>query len=204
MLYFLVRILYIIVNTDRKCRDFGEEFVSIFVGIKRKKYIVHKKRVCKSCQHLKKAFQGPFEETENRELYWKDDKPEAVELLINYLYSSKIPSHHTERHLQNLYELYFLADRINVIGVMDKTMDTIQEMAVKYDLTDELIAMNLVKRAIEIPQRNRGMRLFCIDMMIYVFLMRWRHDPGDSDAISNESEAGTKTRTLDSSSSQRI
>ena len=39
-------------------RDFGEEIVSIFVGKKRKKYLVHKKRVCNSCLHLKKAFEG--------------------------------------------------------------------------------------------------------------------------------------------------
>ena len=119
-----------------------------------------------------------------------------MELLINYLYSSKIPSHHTETHLHHLYELYFLADRIKMIEVMDKTMDAIQATAVKYNLMDELIDPNLVQQAIQIPQKNKGLRLFCIDMMIYAFLKRWIEHPEDSDTSSNDSESGDQENEI--------
>jgi len=92
-------------ETNLKSRDFSEELVSIVVRDKRKKYVAYKKVVCKSCWYFKAAFKRLFQEAQKGEFYMQEQKPEAVALLINYLYKSEIPMHNTESHLRNLYEL---------------------------------------------------------------------------------------------------
>jgi hypothetical protein len=57
-----------------------------------------------------------------------------------------------------------------MVGLMDEVMDKIQSMTAVYELMDGLIATDLVRRAIDLPQKRNGLRRFCIDMMVLCLL----------------------------------
>jgi hypothetical protein len=92
--------------------------------------------------------------------------------------------HNTEYHLRNLYKVYFSCGQ-NQHG-WDEVMDKIQSMAAVYELMDELITKDLVERAIELRQKSKGLRRFCIDMMVYVFLIRSQDDARHMDISGNK------------------
>jgi hypothetical protein len=93
-----------------------------------------------------------------------DDNPGAFSLYIDWLYRSTIPIVNTEAHLRNIYELYFLADKLCLVDLKDKTMDTIQDMAMKFGLMDELIKPDLVSNVIAKTRTKmeRTTRLLCL------------------------------------------
>ncbi|KAE9381260.1 hypothetical protein N431DRAFT_322954, partial [Stipitochalara longipes BDJ] len=148
--------------------NLGDELVTIYVGDKRKKFVVHKKLLCGSADYFKGAFTRGFEEARKGEMYMSDDSPEAFSLYVDWLYRSSIPIVNTEAHLRSLYELYLLADKLCLIELKDKTMDTIQDMAVKYDLKDELIKPILVTKVIQNTlTKMEGLRSFCVHQMVW-------------------------------------
>jgi BTB/POZ domain len=161
--------------------------VTLYVGPKRKEFIVHRNFICHSAKFFKKAFTGNFKEA-NGEMHMPDDDPGAVSLYIDWLYRSSIPIVTTEIHLHKLYELYFFADKLCLMELKDKTMDTIQDMAKEFDLMDELIKPELVTKVMtNTPMKNEGLRHFCIYHMVFVFLRRWGDGGGDTES-ENEYE----------------
>jgi hypothetical protein len=112
-----------------------------------------------------------------------EDSPGAFSLYVDWLYRGKVPMSNTEAHLKHLYELYFLANKLCLIELKDKTMDTIQDMAKKYDLKDELIKPSLLVTIIQnTPTRIEGLRRFCIFQLVWVYLSRWSNiEGGDYD-----------------------
>jgi hypothetical protein len=168
--------------------------VTIYVGPKRKEFIVHKKLLCGSADYFKGAFTRDFEEARNGEMYMPEDSSGAFSLFVDWLYRSSIPMSNTEAHLNNLYELYFLANKLCLISLKDKTMDAIQDMASKYDLKDELIKPELVKKVMKTtPTKHEGLRKFCVHQMVYVYLERYKDDPRDDEESENEYEPESET-----------
>lgn len=102
-----------------------------------------------------------------------EDNPEAFSLFVNWLYRSTIPMSNTEAHLHNLYELYFLANRLCLIDLKDKTMDAIQDMAFQYNLEYELITPELVTKVMKnTPTKRGGLQAFCIWQMVFIYLKK--------------------------------
>jgi hypothetical protein len=60
------------------------------------------------------------------------------------VYRSTIPIIDTEEHLDTLYDLYFLANKLCPVDLKDETMVEIQELARKYDLKHRLLAPELL------------------------------------------------------------
>jgi hypothetical protein len=68
-------------------------------------------------------------------------------------------------------------------------MDTIQDMAAKYDLKDELIKPQMIIKVLKnIPNRNHGLRWFCAQHLVFVYLQRWREDPDDDESENDYDE----------------
>jgi hypothetical protein len=147
--------------------------VTIFVGDKRKKFVVHKKLLCESADYFKGAFTNDFEEARKGEMYMPEDSPGAFSLFVDWLYRSAIPMTNTEAHLHNLYDLYIFAEKLCLAELKDQTMDSIQKMATKFDLRDQLITGELLKKVLgETSEPIGGLKRFCLDVMIYVYLHR--------------------------------
>jgi hypothetical protein len=115
-------------------------------------------------------------------MYMPEDEPGAFALSVDYIYRSKIPTGNTENHLNNLYDFYYLAEKLCLTELKDKIMDSIQDMAWKYDLKDQLVTPKLIKRAMQqVSPVNEGLKHFCIYNMVFVLLSKWHQDPNFTD-----------------------
>jgi hypothetical protein len=148
--------------------------VTIYVGPERKDFIVHKKLLCESAQFFKGALTRDFEEAHKGEIEMLEDSPGAFSLYVDWIYRSTLPTANTEEHLHNLYDLYIFAEKLCLVELKDKTMDSIQDMAKKYDLNDELITVDLVSKVLlNTRPKWEGFRLFLIYHMVFVYLNRY-------------------------------
>jgi hypothetical protein len=144
-------------------------------------------------------------------MYMPEDEPGAFALFVDYIYRSKIPTGNTENHLNNLYDFYYLADKLCLTGLKDKIMDAIQDMAVKYDLRDQLITHKIIRNAMkQASPTNVGLKCFTIRALVFVYLLRRQKDPelgddslidGNQDTQDNAADQGppflhTKKRDL--------
>jgi hypothetical protein len=151
--------------------------VTIYVGPERKDFIVHKKLLCESAQFFKGALMRDFEEAHKGEIVMLEDSPGAFSLYVDWIYRSTLPTGNTEEHLHNLYDLYIFAEKLCLLELKDKTMDSIQDMAKKYDLKDELITVDLVSKVLlNTRSKWEGLRNFLIFQMGFVYLNRYLNE----------------------------
>ncbi|TGO54251.1 hypothetical protein BCON_0110g00310 [Botryotinia convoluta] len=102
------------------------ETVILYVGSKRKKYIVHKKILCDQSEFFNAGFNNGFKEATDGEMYLPEDDPATFADLIEYFYRGTLPytDKTTTRPVQ---ELYCPAEKICMPLLMDKLMDAIME-----------------------------------------------------------------------------
>ncbi|KAF7894602.1 uncharacterized protein EAF01_010052 [Botrytis porri] len=67
------------------------ETVILYVGPKRKKYIVHKKVLCDQSEFFNAWFNKGFEEAANGEMCLPEDDPATCADLIEYFYRGTLP-----------------------------------------------------------------------------------------------------------------
>lgn len=164
--------------------------MTIYVGPKRKEFIVHKKLLCESADYFKGAFTRDFKEARKGEMYMPEDSPGAFSLYVDWLYRSAIPMANTEDHLHNLYELYFLAEKLCLVVLKDKTMDSIQDMALKYGLKDELITPELITKVLNnTSTRQDRLRSFCVWQMVFVYTKRSLDESEEGEDSESEYES---------------
>ncbi|KAE9381258.1 hypothetical protein N431DRAFT_440138 [Stipitochalara longipes BDJ] len=70
----------------------GHEFVTLYVGSKRKKFKVHKKLLCDRSLFFSKAFNGSFKEAQDGVMYLPEDNADVVCSLVDFLYRGTIPA----------------------------------------------------------------------------------------------------------------
>jgi hypothetical protein len=110
----------------------------------------------------------------------------AFTLFVDYIYRSKVLTGNTEAHWNNLHDFYYLADKLCLTELKDKIMDAIQDMALKYDLKEQLVTPKLIKKAMQqVSPINEGLKHFCIYSMIFVLLSKWHEDPSSGDECMN-------------------
>ncbi|KAH7417459.1 hypothetical protein BKA64DRAFT_636822 [Cadophora sp. MPI-SDFR-AT-0126] len=150
----------------------GKEVVTIYVGAKRKEFMVHKELICES-DFFKGAFMSSFAESQEGTMYLPDDSPAAFDLYVEWAYRKRIPTGHTESYLHSLYDLYIMADKFCNNVLKDVVMDAIQDLAKKHDLLDPMFPKELVLKVFESSSNgNEGLARFLIHLMCYAFLSR--------------------------------
>lgn len=128
--------------------------------------MIHKKLICDSSDFFKKAFTGNFQEGQKGIMEMPDDSPGSMPLFIDWLYRGVVPVGDTEAHLYNLYDLYFMADKLCLVVLKDKTMDTINFSVVKNNMLEIVASFSLLSKVIrnlvgrEEPGEDTGLRDF--------------------------------------------
>jgi hypothetical protein len=115
-------------------RTLGDEVVTIYVGAKRKAFKIHKKLLCEQSDYFSKAFNGRFQEA-NGEMYCPEDNPTAFSYFVNYVYWNVLPKlppkDATDKYEYDYYcglsGLFFLAEKLCMNELGNKTMDAIQD-----------------------------------------------------------------------------
>ncbi|RDW84922.1 hypothetical protein BP6252_02512 [Coleophoma cylindrospora] len=70
----------------------GTEAVNIYAGASRKHFLLHKKLLVTQSEYFNKALNGPFREAEENTIYLKEDDPDAIGILVSWLYAGSIPT----------------------------------------------------------------------------------------------------------------
>ncbi|KAL2072719.1 hypothetical protein VTL71DRAFT_12062 [Oculimacula yallundae] len=140
--------------------DLNNELVTIYVGPKRKEFLLHKNLLCKSSDYFDKAFNSNFQEAEKGTMFLPEDNPEAFALFVNWLYRSTIPAGNAQSHVFRLADLYILADKICLVDLKDEVMDIIQDIAFKYKL-DDVELVPLMHKLWKSSMPYHGLTKFC-------------------------------------------
>lgn len=108
--------------------------MTLFVGIDRIPYHVHQSILCDASKVFKAAFSGKFKESSNRSMSLPDDEIDAVERMIRWLYSEKIPltnpisSETTSMCYWELAKLGTLADKYDITNLNNSIIDELYEL----------------------------------------------------------------------------
>ncbi|TVY82764.1 hypothetical protein LSUE1_G003296 [Lachnellula suecica] len=111
--------------------NLGNEFVTIYVGKKRKEYVVHKKVICDAADYFSKAFTGAFIEREGI-MHLPEETSEAFGLFVDYLYRGTVPSVSSQAHLERLLKLFVFAEKLCMHELCNETIDTIRDLCSMY------------------------------------------------------------------------
>jgi BTB/POZ domain len=118
--------------------------VTILVGPKRKRYIVHKDLICEKSEYFAKAFnENCFKEGIEKEMYLPEDEPDAFDLFIRWLYNSRLDCKafcvegkssaeiHAPRWalMSTLISLYILTDKVCLEELKNTVMDNFKDIA---------------------------------------------------------------------------
>ncbi len=162
--------------------------VTIFVGSKRKEFMIHKDLICGTAEFFNKAFNGHFMEKDGV-MYLPDDNPEAFTLFVDWLYRHKIPSGNSESYIHTLYDLYIMANKMCLEDLMDATMDTIQDTAKEHDLLDVLFTKDLFLKVVSaLTCLNAGLVNFLICLTSYATISRIKSPVAENEDGESASE----------------
>jgi hypothetical protein len=107
----------------------GTDTVTIYVGPKRKKFLVHKKLICDCSDYFSKAFTGGFQEAEKGVMYLPEDDSETFDSFIDFIYRGTTPKFIKGEDLP----LFFLAEKFCINELANKMMDTIQDIQLEHE-----------------------------------------------------------------------
>jgi hypothetical protein len=98
-------------------RRWGTEWITVYVGPKRREFKLHKLLVCTKSPYFDKCFNGNFAEAETAECCFPEDDSSAFEVFMNYLYTEQVPKDcssitASERTDTALVSFYILADKL--------------------------------------------------------------------------------------------
>lgn len=89
----------------------GTELVDIFVGPDSKRYVVHKRPLTTQSEYFRNAFKGDFKEARENSIHFKEEDPDAVALLIEWVYKGVIPG--TEIKVSPFAQPYTMQSTVN-------------------------------------------------------------------------------------------
>lgn len=141
--------------------------VTIYVGPKRKKFTLHKDLICRSIDFFSKAFTGFFKEAQEGIMYMPEDTPGSFSLLVDYLYRGTVPLGNTNQQFDELYNLYYLAEKLCLPILKDVAMDRIQETCHKYKIISLAVTPEKFHDVFSKTSGDPGLREFTVVMFIY-------------------------------------
>lgn len=98
------------------------KMVKIYVGPKRKRWVVHKDVICERSDYFRKAFTGSWKEAEKSRIYLHEDDPKVFGHFIDWIYGKSLacykqhenPADIDYGHVKEWCALYVFADKISL------------------------------------------------------------------------------------------
>ena len=66
--------------------------VTIMVGAKKKKFVLHKELVCRNAPYFDRMFNGNFKEAKTQKCCLQGEEPSTFELFVSYIYAGHFPA----------------------------------------------------------------------------------------------------------------
>lgn len=156
--------------------------VTVYVGPRRKGFIVHKNIICEASKYFAMAFRGNIRKDHNGSIDLQDETPGAFALFVDYLYRSEVPKGHSQTYIDNLYDLYIFAERICLNELRNMAMDQILDASLKYKQMTTIAQTTKVYRNTSTFSK---LREFCTICMACAAVSK---PPGNSTPVVSRSE----------------
>ncbi|THV48585.1 hypothetical protein BGAL_0239g00070 [Botrytis galanthina] len=154
------------------------ETVILYVGIDRKKYIVHKKILCDHSEFFNAGFNSGFKEATDGEMHLPEDDPATFADLIEYLYRGTLP--YTDKcGTSALQRLYWLAEKICMPLLMDQLIDKIMEVHMMECPGGFCVAS--IQAIYNHTHGKSKLRLYASALLVFGILVPTEDQEGDSD-----------------------
>jgi len=110
----------------------GLEMADLYIGEEKRHLRVHKSLLCDKIPCVTKMFRGSFSEAATSEVTFPEDTPEAFEVLISWVYHSRLPpgavtkNNDSQKWTEILWDhckVYALANKFCLPELMDEVMD---------------------------------------------------------------------------------
>ncbi|EPE29100.1 hypothetical protein GLAREA_00258 [Glarea lozoyensis ATCC 20868] len=141
------------------------DIVTLFVGPEKTKYSIHK-TLLQDTRFFELAFSGPYKETQTQEIWLQDETPATMTFFAGYLYRKNIPTGNTQQYLNDLYDFYIFAEKIDHRNLMDATMDM---MRLTSHTFDKYIDTDLLVKVYNNTFAGSGLRKFVHHLFLYAF-----------------------------------
>ncbi|KAK5329035.1 hypothetical protein LTR70_000871 [Exophiala xenobiotica] len=117
------------VTADMPQRFTQSEIVTIFVGPKRKKYLIHKDLLCAKSEYFRASLSENWTEGKKNEVYWNDecDTIEVVEEMTNWLYGRHLELDVSKQGtLRHVLMCYSFADKRIMVDFKNTLTDVLR------------------------------------------------------------------------------
>ncbi|KIX07641.1 uncharacterized protein Z518_02294 [Rhinocladiella mackenziei CBS 650.93] len=104
------------------------EIVTVYVGVKRKRFFLHRELVCQRSPFMEKCLKkGHFDEGYKNELYLPEDDPKAFSIVVDWIYRSRLPSR-TEPSfdVSDMSAAYCMADKFGMEELQNNIIDNVR------------------------------------------------------------------------------
>ena len=147
--------------------------VTIFVGSKKKMFVLHKKLICTEAPYFDKMFNGNFEEAKTQECHLEEEEPFAFEVFVAYVYTKHFPDDVKEvtgvlAQFEPIVKFYVLADKL----LMSKEAKTAAlDAFIKARVSSGMLLNEVTTRFIlsqtanDCPLRKLAMDMLCRDFL---------------------------------------
>lgn len=154
----------------------GTEMVTIIVGAKKKKFVLHKELVCREAPYFDKMFNGNFEGAKTQECCLQEEKAFTFEVFVFYIYNGYFPEDveglKAVTGITSVYEpiikFYILADKL----MMSKEVKTaaLEVFAKARDSSGLRMNEPMIKLVLNRTANDCPMRKLAVDMLSRDFL----------------------------------
>jgi hypothetical protein len=151
----------------------GTETVTIIVGAEKKKFVLHKRLVCRKAPYFDKMFNGNFEEAKTQDCCLQEEEAFTFEVFVFYIYTGRFPEDvKAVSGIASVYEpiikFYVLADKLLMsmaakTAALDALVKTRASSCLRMDET--MIKFVLNQTADDCPLRKLTVDMMCRDFL---------------------------------------
>jgi len=148
------------------------EVITLYVGAKRKKMIVHAKILCEGAKYFDSAFHSGFKKSASRKMHLPDDNGEAVANAIEYLYRGSIPMA-ALNDTAKIRRLYYLAEKWGMFTLMNTAMDQLLKLYV-LDMSTSINkpGTTVINSIFKNTHEKSKLRKLCVALIISTMLFQ--------------------------------
>ncbi|KAJ8071944.1 hypothetical protein OCU04_002248 [Sclerotinia nivalis] len=150
----------------------GTETVDIYVGPEKKLFRIHRGILCDKVPYFQKMFSSGFVEALEGKVFFPEDSPQSFDLFYGWVYLGTLPTFNCvdgggeSGFNWNPLLLYFLADKLCLVELMDKSSDIYFEGLAK---SGRIPKTEWVEKVYELTPMGSPLRKFMCHSMYYVF-----------------------------------
>jgi hypothetical protein len=147
--------------------------VTIIVGAKKKKFVLHKKLVCSEAPYFDKMFNGNFKEAKTQECFLHEEEPFTFEVFVSFIYTGHFPEDvkavsGTASVYEAIIKFHVLADKLLMpkaakTAALDALVKARAPSSLRMDET--MIKFVLNRTADDCPLRKLAVDMMCRDFL---------------------------------------